>query len=210
MVSESRVKVKFFFWWIHCSPFSFSCLHRRCRHLGHCRRHHRSGPRHHHHKRLIQAITVPLESWQSEQRRSCSGRFCSSHRCRRAWRCVRRLFRQRLPSLWSSSCKRSGSVLIIFIGVFWIFTFFLFLSPLLLLPRLPLSLLQLLWLSKLLLCHHLPCILLHLIPQVHLLFLMNFLNGMRIVRTLIPLHLLHIQVSLLLGSPILILLILGF
>jgi len=34
--------------------------------------------------------------------------------------------------------------------------------------------------------------------------------AMRIVRTLVPLHLLHIQVSLLLGSPTSILLVLGF
>jgi len=39
---------------------------------------------------------------------------------------------------------------------------------------------------------------------------MNFFNGMRIVKTLVPLHLLHIQVSLLLGSPTPILLVLGF
>ena len=61
-------------------------------------------------------------------------------------------------------------------------------------------LLKLLRLSKLILCHRL----------VHLLFSMNFLNGMKIVRTLIQLHLLHIQVSLLLGSPTPILLVLGF
>ena len=71
-------------------------------------------------------------------------------------------------------------------------------------------LLKLLQLSKQLLCHLLPWILLHLISQVHRLFSMNFLNGMRIVRTLVPLHLLHIQVSLLLGSPTPILLVLGF
>jgi len=39
---------------------------------------------------------------------------------------------------------------------------------------------------------------------------MNFLNGMRIVKTLVPLLLLHIQVHLLLTSLISILLVLGF
>ena len=52
--------------------------------------------------------------------------------------------------------------------------------------------------------------LLQLITQVSLLFSMNFLNGMRIVRTLVPRLLLHIQVHLLLSSLTPLPLALGF
>ena len=72
---------------------SFKCLCRRCRNLCRCRRGRRLGRWHHHQKRFIQAITVALESRQSEHRRACSGRFNSGHRhrCRRVWRRIRRL-----------------------------------------------------------------------------------------------------------------------
>ena len=71
-------------------------------------------------------------------------------------------------------------------------------------------LLDLLRLPKMFLCNLLPWILLHLISQVNLQFSMNFLNCMRIVRTLVPLLLLHIQVHLLLALLTPILLVLGF
>jgi len=58
-------------------------------------------------------------------------------------------------------------------------------------------LLNLLRLLKLPLCNLLLWTILQLIPQVRLLFSMNFLNGMRIVRTLVPWLLLLIQVHLL-------------
>jgi len=54
--------------------------------------------------------------------------------------------------------------------------------------------------SKLILPHnHLMWILLHLIPQKTMLFSMTFLNGMRIVRNLVVLLLLHTQVYFFVG-----------
>ena len=71
-------------------------------------------------------------------------------------------------------------------------------------------LLNLLQLSKLLLCNLLLWKILHLIRQTNLLLSMNFLNGMKIVRTLVPLLLLRIQVHILLASLTLLPLALGF
>jgi len=48
-------------------------------------------------------------------------------------------------------------------------------------------LVDLLWMPKLLLCNLLLWVLLHLMPQANLQFLMNFLNGLRITKTLVPL-----------------------
>ena len=60
-------------------------------------------------------------------------------------------------------------------------------------------LLNLLRLPKMFPCTLLPWTLLHLIYLVNLQFSMNFLNGMRVVKTLVPLLLLHIEVQLLLA-----------
>ena len=76
------------------------------------------------------------------------------------------------------------------------------------------ALLNLQQLHKLLfLCNLILWILFHLIHQATLLFSINFLNGMRIIKTLVPLLLLHIQLiqlHLLLPSLTPILLVLGF
>ena len=182
---ELRVRVKNIFWWTHCSPSSSNCLCRRCCHRCRCR-HRRLGRQHHRQECLIKATTVSLELQRSEQRHTFTRHFYPRHRWRRVWRRVWPIFRWRSTSLWSSSYACSGFVLIILVGVR--LSFSVFLSPL--------------WLFNLLLCHHLPWILLYLILQVHLLLLMNFLNCMRIVKTLVLLHLLHIQVSLLLAHPL--------
>jgi len=170
---EPRVSFRFFRW-TYCSPSSSSCRRRRHCHCRCCRHPSRwLGWRHHLQGGLIQVTTVSLESRRTEQRRAFTLHFRlhSCHHCHRAWWLVWCLFWRQL----TSSCQCSGSVLIILIGAR--LSFSVFLSPLWLLPLLPLLLLQLLRLSKLLLCHHLPWILLYLIPQVYLLFLMNFLNG---------------------------------